>query len=131
LRVGFALRLTPSESIPHSTLPRRLLEILVYFAIDGWDLPDRSRLSKIDVPDDVHVEHVSVDALPGDWPERPEVTRAIGDAWLIRESTALLTVPSALARETFDVLLNPAQSDAARVVVSHATEHAIDPRLLE
>lgn len=108
-----------------------LLEILVHFEIDIRDLPVRYRLLKIDVPDDVQVARVPVSALPRDWAERPEVTRAIGDAWIASTSMALLTVPSALVPETFNVLLNPAHPDAARIVVLHATEHVIDPRLLE
>lgn len=108
-----------------------LLEILVYFEIEIRDLPVRYRLLKIDVPDDVQVARVPASALPRDWAERPEVTRAIGDAWIASTSTALLTVPSALVPETFNVLLNPAHPEAARIVVLHATEHVIDPRLLE
>jgi RES domain-containing protein len=108
-----------------------LLEILVYFEIEIRDLPVRYRLLKIDVPDDVQVARVPASALPRDWAERPEVTRAIGDAWIASTSTALLTVPSALVPETFNVLLNPAHPDAARIVVLNATEHVIDPRLLE
>jgi RES domain-containing protein len=108
-----------------------LLEILVHFEIEIRDLPVRYRLLKIDVPDDVQVARVPASALPRDWAERPEVTRAIGDAWIASTSTALLTVPSALVPETFNVLLNPAHPEAARIVVLHATEHVIDPRLLE
>jgi hypothetical protein len=44
---------------------------------------------------------------------------------------ALLTVPSAIGPETFNVLLNPAHHDAARIVIVPAGEHAIDPRLLK
>lgn len=108
-----------------------LLEILVHFEIDIQDLPLRYRLLKIEAPDDVHVERVSVDQLPGDWPERTEMTRALGDGWLTRGSSALLSVPSAIVPETFNVLLNPAHQDAKRVVIVETGEHAIDPRLLK
>jgi len=108
-----------------------LLEILVHFEIDIQDLPVRYRLLKIQVPDDVHVECVSADQLPADWPAKTEVTRALGDDWLTRDSAALLTVPSAIVPETFNVLLNPAHPDARRIVIVQAGEHAIDPRLLE
>ena len=108
-----------------------LLEILVHFEIDIQDLPIRYRLLKVEAPDNVHVERVSVDQLPADWSERTEVTRALGAAWLARGSTALLTVPSAIVPETFNVLLNPAHQDATRIVIVHAGDHAIDPRLLK
>ena len=108
-----------------------LLEILVHFEIDIQDLPVRYRLLKVEAPDNVHVEGVSVDQLPADWPERTEVTRARGDAWLTTASTALLSIPSAIVPETFNVLLNPAHQDAKRIVIVHARDHGIDPRLLE
>ena len=108
-----------------------LLEILVHFEIDIQDLPVRYRLSKIDAPDDVHMEGVSVDRLPTDWPEKTEVTRALGDRWITKGSAALLSVPSAIVPETLNVLLNPAHKDATRLVIVQSGEHAIDPRLLK
>ena len=108
-----------------------LLEILVHFEIDIQDLPLRYRLLKIEAPDDVYIERVTVDRLPADWPERTEVTRALGDRWLARTSSALLSVPSAIVPETFNVLLNPAHQDAKRIVIVETGEHAIDPRLLK
>ena len=86
---------------------------------------------KIQVPDDVQFERVSVDDLPKDWPERTEVTRALGDGWLVKGSSALLSVPSAIVPETFNVLLNPAHRDSTRIVVTGISEHVIDPRLLK
>lgn len=108
-----------------------LLEILVHFEIDIQDLPVRYRLLKIEAPEEAYIERMSVDQLPADWPERTEVTRALGDGWLTRGASALLSVPSAIVPETFNVLLNPAHRDAKRVVIVETGEHAIDPRLLK
>jgi len=108
-----------------------LLDILVHFEIDSQDLPVGYRLLKIEVPDDVQVESVSVNRLLTDWPERTEVTRALGDGWLTKGSAGLLSVPSAIVPETFNVLLNPAHQDAKRIVIVQAGEYAIDPRLLK
>jgi RES domain-containing protein len=108
-----------------------LLEILVHFEIDVQDLPLRYRLLKIEAPDDVHIERVSVDQLPPDWPERTVTTHALGDGWLTRCSSALLSVPSAIVPQTFNVLLNPSHRDATRVAIVETGDHAIDPRLLK
>jgi RES domain-containing protein len=108
-----------------------LLEILVHFEIDIQDLPVRYRLLKIEAPDDMHVEHVAVDQLPADWPDRTELTRELGDRWLTQGSAAFLSVPSAIVPETFNVLLNPTHQDATRVAIVQTGEHAIDPRLLK
>jgi RES domain-containing protein len=108
-----------------------LLEILVNFEIEVRDLPTRYRLLKIEVPDDVRVERVSLGNLPRDWPQKTAATRAIGDAWIATGATALLAAPSAIVPETFNVLLNPNHADAERAVILPASEHVIDPRLLQ
>ena len=108
-----------------------LLEILVHFEIDMQALPLRYRLPKIEAPDDLRVQRVSVDQLPADWTQHTEVTRALGDRWLTKGSGALLSVPSAIVPETFNVLLNPAHQDARGIVIVQTGEHAIDPRLLK
>lgn len=107
-----------------------LLEILVHLEVAAADLPIRYRLMKIEAPDNTAGQSVALADLPRDWAARPDVTRAIGDGWLLSARSCVLTVPSALVPETFNVLLNPAHPDAVRVVVAHVTEHPIDMRLL-
>lgn len=107
-----------------------LLEILVHFEIEIRDLPVRYRLLKIEVPEDIRIERVSLHDVPDDWPENTEVTRTLGDAWLATGSTPLLSVPSAIVPETMNVLLNPAHPDATRIIIVQTSEHVIDPRLL-
>jgi RES domain-containing protein len=107
-----------------------LLEILVHFEIEIGDLPARYRLLKVSVPDDLQVDRVSLTDLGSDWIEDPLATRAIGDRWLTRATTPLLTVPSAVVPETSNVLLNPTHPDARRIVIVQSTDHVIDPRLV-
>ena len=108
-----------------------LLEILVHFEIDLHRLPVHFRLLKVHAPHGVRMERIALDTLPADWPDRPEVTRARGDSWLTRGSSPLLSVPSAIVPETFNVLLNPAHEEARRFVVVDTGEHAFDRRLLK
>ena len=107
-----------------------LLEILVHFEIEVRDLPARYRLLKLEAPDDVEVEQVSRDQLPTDWVENTDATRATGNAWLAKNRSPLLLVPSAVVPETHNILLNPAHPDADRIVIAQVSDHAIDPRLL-
>jgi len=107
-----------------------LLEILVHLEIELQDLPTRYRLLKITAPDSIGVERLASDRLSADWPQRVDLTRAIGDDWLDRGATGLLIVPSAIVPETSNALLNPAHADAARLAITTVGEHVIDPRLL-
>ena len=113
-----------------STPAAALIEILVHAELNIRDLPTRYRLLKIDVPDGVLQERVSIDALGADWVDHFDVTRAAGDGWLARRQSALLAVPSAVVPETDNILFNPAHPDAERVTVVRVTDHVVDPRLL-
>jgi RES domain-containing protein len=108
-----------------------LLETLVHFEIELRDFPARYHLLRIEAPDDMRLELLEVDTLLEDWPDKPDVTRPIGNRWLQSGTTALLRVPSVIVPETFNVLLNPVHQDATRVAVAQVSEHVIDPRLLK
>jgi RES domain-containing protein len=107
-----------------------LLEVLVHAEIDVEDLPTRYRFLKIEAPDGISIDRVNVAELPAGWQDDSSVTRRIGDAWLQSRRTTLLEVPSVLVPETFNVLLNPVHTDAARVRIVEVLEHVLDPRLL-
>jgi RES domain-containing protein len=108
-----------------------LLETLVHFEIDLRDLPAGHQPLEIRAPDDLAVREVEFRRLTPGWPERLETTRAIGDRWLATRSSALLRVPSAVAPDTYNVLLNPVHQDASRIRIARVAEYVIDPRLLK
>lgn len=104
------------------------LEVLVH--VDPEAFPDDLVLVEIEVPDDVPVEKVAVEALPEDWRSypAPPALRALGDAWLEGCRTAVFVVPSApIARER-NFLLNPAHADHGRIRVVGTEPFAFDPR---
>jgi len=72
----------------------------------GADPPPGLKLLKVVGPD-LSLEEVPESALPAGWQLKPGVTRRLGTAWLESAKTALLRVPSALAPETVNYLLNP------------------------
>jgi RES domain-containing protein len=108
-----------------------LLEILVHLEIEIGDLPTRYRLLKIEAPDNLLVHEVRDADLPVNWIEQLDVTRGLGDRWLHTNRAALLRVPSVVAPETFNVLVNPGHERAHEIRVVRASEHVIDPRLLK
>lgn len=125
--VFHVLRQNPSE-MPRA--PAALLEVLVHFELDLRDLLARYRLLKLHAPDELTVERVTPRDLPEGWFERTNLTRAMGGRWLETGRSPLLTVPSALVPETFNVLLNPVHPDAQRIAVVQVSAHVIDPRLM-
>ena len=93
-------------------------------------LPKSYRLLKVEVPDDLSIETLSATGLGEPWVSDETLTRTVGDQWLASKRSALLRVPSAIAPETFNVLLNSAHEEARRLKIVSHTEYPWDLRLI-
>ena len=61
----------------------------------------------IEIPDDLAVETISPQALPG-WDHRnQQVSRAFGDAWINSQRSAVLIMPSVIAVHDLTQAINP------------------------
>jgi RES domain-containing protein len=109
-------------------LQGNLLEILVHagrVALPGPHHAARARL-----PDDLALERLTPEEVPG-W-EQPDsaVARAAGDRWLEEARTAVLHVPAASARpHGTNVLLNPLHPHFGRIRFDPAVPVEWDDRL--
>lgn len=114
-----------------------MLEAIAYVARNDPTLvPSTFQLLTIELPDDVQRDVVSRAALPLDWQARHPYTRGIGDAWLRGGNSAVLVVPSALAPQTENYLLNPFHSDlqppgGGKIKVVDAAKYPFDSRLFD
>jgi RES domain-containing protein len=72
---------------------------------------------------------ISDSELPANRRTNLDATQAIGNRWLTSLSSPLLRVPSALAPETWNVLINPAHPDAYRLVIEQVYHYPFDDRL--
>ena len=107
-----------------------LLEVLVHLELSPVRLPESYRLLKTEAPDDISIEALRATDLRQNWTDDETLTRTIGDQWLTSKRTALLCVPSAIAPETVNVLLNSVHEEARRMrIVSHR-EYPWDLRLI-
>jgi RES domain-containing protein len=91
-------------------------------------LPRFYQLLQISVPDELPLQTLNAIA-PADWKERPEFTRAVGDAWLASCESPLARVPSAIVPRTWNYLLNPEHPDAKHIVVAEVIKERFDNRL--
>ena len=96
--------------------------------VDDAFLPRYYQLLKVSVSDDLATKSLNTLA-PTDWKEHPEFTRNLGDAWLASLETPLARVPSVIAPQTWNYLLNPEHPDAKQVVVAEAIREQFDNRL--
>lgn len=104
-----------------------LLEMLVH--MDRDLIPASYQLLRIVAPDDIAIEAGDAELAP-DWRAQTLTSRAIGDRWLDRATSALLRVPSAISAKGNNYLLNPGHPDSARIAVAEITKAPFDHRLL-
>jgi|SRR5208283_5197782 len=107
-----------------------LLEVLVHLELSSARLPKSYRLLKVEAPDGISIEALSVTDLNESWTYDETETRAVGDQWLASKRTALLRVPSAIAPETDNVVLNSAHEEARRLRIISHREYPWDLRLI-
>jgi RES domain-containing protein len=91
-----------------------MLEKLVH---GNGHLPANQHYVVISIPREASYEEVAADALPGWGTLEPTVSRDFGAAWVRERRSAILLVPSFVARLERNVVINPAHPDAAHIVV--------------
>lgn len=85
-----------------------------------------------DVPDDLTIEVTAEADLPPDWNASiaPESTKDIGSRWVSSDTTAILSVPSAIVPQERNYLLNPLHPDFAKIDFRAPVPFVFDPRLM-
>jgi len=87
-----------------------LLEKLAHF---NGVLPSNQHYIEIEIPKGVSYEIVTKDSVPG-WLEMAKA-RAVGSKWFREKRSAILIVPSVVARIEENVIINCTHPDASRI----------------
>lgn len=105
-----------------------MLECLAHAGIGR--VPKTHVAIEISIAAAVSVEQAGESHLPAGW-ERADlhVSRAFGDAWIRERRTAVLLVPSVVARREVNVLLNPQHADFNQIVPASPEPVVWDARL--
>ena len=93
------------------------------------EMPPNQHFVEIDVPAGVPYEVVTTDSLPGWCDADSAVARAFGAAWYAERRSAVLIVPSVVARVERNVLFHPYHDDAKSIRVGFETPVCWDSRL--
>lgn len=110
------------------TFAGAMLEVLVHARIGR--VPKTHVWVEATAPDDIPVETHTADTLPPGWDSQAcDAAREFGNRWLDERRSAILVVPSVVARAEFNALVNPAHPDFARLVVSEPQPVVWDERL--
>ncbi|MDD5580657.1 MAG: RES domain-containing protein [Methylobacter sp.] len=107
-----------------------MLEILAHANIGR--VPETHQYIIVNVPKDVSVEIVEESQLPHGWDsENVASARVFGDHWLLEVGSAILIVPSVIARLDRNALVNPLHSDAKKLIVSEPQKVIWDKRFFQ
>jgi len=108
------------------------LAMLEYFVhLDPEDAPEDLVLATADVPDSVSRERIQAKDMPANWretPAPPELTQ-IGDEFVKKAEHCLLLVPSALAVNENNWLINPQHEEFKQILVDEPQPLHYDQRM--
>lgn len=104
------------------------LELLVHLESSA-PLPSYS-ICSVDF-DDSRVETIDLAALPSNWRQSPPPTalQTIGDEWISRQSSVVLSVPSAVVPDEKNYLINPAHKNFKKLSIGKMEPFSLDSRL--
>jgi len=110
------------------------LAMLEYFVhLDPQDAPEDLVLATADVPDSVSRQVITVKDLPRNWretPAPPELAQT-GDEFAKKGKKCVLVLPSALAVNENNWLINPGHPEFERIVVNPPGPLHYDARMFE
>lgn len=105
-----------------------MLEKLVHFQ---GIMPPNQHFIEVAIPADTTYEVANPDSLPG-WAERDSpVARQFGTEWYREQRSALLVVPSVVARMETNLIVNTSHPDFASIEVGLETPIHWDDRLFD
>ncbi len=107
-----------------------MLEILAHASIGR--IPTTHCFVIAEIPDAVTIERHNAASLPVEWDaENSSAARLFGDQWLKQARSAILVIPSVVARLEWNALVNPLHPDSSKLIVSLPEKVAWDKRLFE
>lgn len=107
-----------------------MLEILAHTNIGR--VPNTHQYVIAEVTEDISVETPQENTLPQGWDsENTGSARAFGDQWLNEARSAILIVPSVIAKLDRNALVNPYHPDAKKLKISEPEKVIWDRRLFQ
>jgi RES domain-containing protein len=101
------------------------LELLVH--LEAASVKNRFVCACAEIPEDILIESIDPSLVD----RSQEELQAIGDRWISSQSSAVLSVPSAVISVENNYLLNPSHDDFHRIIFNQPQEFKLDSRLVK
>lgn len=105
--------------------------MLEKLTVGNGRVPPNQHYISITIPVGTSYEVVTKDHLPGWDTQEPTVSRAFGSAWAHEKRTAILIVPSYVARLDRNIVINRSHPESLKITTSLAEPVWWDRRLYE
>jgi RES domain-containing protein len=124
---------SPGTRLAYSSEHLSLAMIEYFVHLDPDDAPKDLVLASAEVPDTLSRLRLGVGQLPAGRRRSPPPASlaALGDSFVREGRSAVLTVPSALAPDEWNLLLNPLHADFAKIKVLPVRTFHYDQRFFE
>ncbi len=95
------------------------------------EIPGDFLMLEIEIPDDIAIEIIKKEKLPGKWNSFPHspLTQKTGDQFIQRKKHCVLRVPSAVVPGDFNYLINSDHPDFQRIRIVSVEPFPFDDRL--
>lgn len=105
------------------------LENIVHRSGEG--LNHLFKVMVINIPTKAKIEEVKISQLPKNWHsfESYNKCQEIGDDWLVKNKSLILSVPSAIIKSERNFLINPNHKSFSKITISKIEPFEFDPRL--
>jgi RES domain-containing protein len=116
------------------TSEHQSLAMLEYFVhLEADEAPPDLVLVTAEIPSDLPTHSIAADKLPSHWRRSPapEQLAIIGDEFVRNGQHCVLIVPSALAPQESNWLLNPQHASFRKIVISKLEPLNYDPRMFD
>ena len=112
-----------------SSLSLAALEKFMHLEADGAEIGFVHY--EIEIPAAVKVIQRTLAKMPKDWRTQPAPisTQTMGGGWIRGLRSAVLIVPSVVTPSEFNLLLNPAHPEFAKIKISAPKPYSFDPRM--
>lgn len=111
-----------------SAISLATLEILVH--MDSYEILRQFVILPLEIPAK-YVDKLDITELPKNWnaPIPVPWTREKGSSWIMKESSAVIQVPSAVIPMESNYLINPSHRDISKIKVGKSFAFPFDERL--
>ncbi|PIV83800.1 MAG: RES superfamily protein [Nitrospirae bacterium CG_4_10_14_3_um_filter_53_41] len=96
-------------------------------------VPEDLSIALIKISGKIASKNIQKSELPANWRDSPPPLRLaeIGNAWLLKGSSLLLRVPSAVVEHEYNILIDPGHPDMKSVSIQSVEPYHFDVRLFK